>query len=69
VPGFEFHLTPRPVKKIRHLAMQKSEKRGRISANLQPGRNQDEGVFNRYFIKVASSSGWNPPMVYEHMVK
>ena len=33
---FEFHLTLRTVKKIKHLDMQKSEKRGRISANLQP---------------------------------
>ena len=34
--GFEFHLTLSLVKKIKHLAMQKSEKRGRISANPQP---------------------------------
>jgi hypothetical protein len=27
----------RPLKKIKHLAMQKSEKCGRISANPQPG--------------------------------
>ena len=36
-PGWsEFHLTLMTVKKIKHLAMQKSEKRGRISANPQP---------------------------------
>ena len=34
--GFEFHLTLRPVKQIKYLAMQKSEKRGKIDANLQP---------------------------------
>ena len=34
--GFEFHLTHKPVKKIKHLAMQKSEKRGRIYVTLQP---------------------------------
>jgi hypothetical protein len=30
VTGFEFHLTPKPVKKIKHLTMQKSEKDGGI---------------------------------------
>jgi hypothetical protein len=35
-PGLEFRLTLRPLKKIKDLPMQKSEKGGRISANLQP---------------------------------
>jgi len=43
VTGFEFHLTPCPLKQIKHLPMQKTEKRGKISANLQPGRNQVRG--------------------------
>jgi hypothetical protein len=46
VAGFEFHLTSCPIKKIKHLEMQKSEKCGRISANPQPDatrRNQDSG--------------------------
>lgn len=34
--GFEFHLTPLIVKKIKHLTMQKNEKHGRNSAILQP---------------------------------
>jgi hypothetical protein len=36
VTGFEIHRTPRPLKKIKHLARQKSEKGGRIYANPQP---------------------------------
>jgi hypothetical protein len=36
VPGFEFHLTLKSLKKIKHLEMQKSEKGGKISANPQP---------------------------------
>ena len=34
--GFEFHRTLRPGNKINHLTRQTSEKRGRISATLQP---------------------------------
>lgn len=34
--GFEFHPTPLPINKIKHLPMQKSEKYGGISANPQP---------------------------------
>ena len=34
--GFRIHLTLKLVKEIKHLAMQTSEKRGRISANPQP---------------------------------
>jgi len=36
VTDFEFHQTLTPIKKIKHLPMQKSEKLGRIFVNLQP---------------------------------
>ncbi len=41
VTGFEFLLTLSHFKRIRHLRMQISEYRGKISANLQPRRNQE----------------------------
>jgi hypothetical protein len=49
VTGFEFRLTLRPLKKIKHLPMQKNEKRGRISANLQPhATSMRGGLFGRH---------------------
>ena len=65
--GFEFLLTPLPINKIRHLAMQKSEKRGRIYATLQPdatrkillplsGHNDPPALFGRRPPRMESSS-------------